>query len=109
MANKQTRRSVSLSRATHQAALSLAAQRGIPLSQLVQAALVAYGVVLATAVPVAARSRLGRSAVGSGYRVVLGQARPREVLGDRERTLPIRKPSRERQVLGEMEDKWGFV
>jgi len=88
MAKKQTRRSVSLNRSAYEAAKLEAARRGVTLSVLVESALASIGV------PV----------------VVHPQQTPAQVKAARRDVALERRPSRERQVLGDqIADACGFA
>lgn len=97
MAKKQTRRSVSLNRGAFDAAKQEAANRGVTLAALVEAGLAAIGVSF-VAHPHQTPELVQRSAAGR----VESRAQPK--------TLSVRKPSRERQVLGDhVADAYGFA
>ena len=99
MAKKQTRRSVSLNRNDYEAAKMEAARRGVTLSGLVEAGLAAIGVPL-VAHPQQTPELVHVTAVRRAQSVAARQAG-----GSGER-----RPSRERQVLGDqMANACGFA
>lgn len=94
MAKVQTRRSVSLNRSVYEAAVREAERRGVPLAGLVEIALGSVGV------PIAEHPRQTRAqALAHSSRVA-----------ERRHDTKPRRPSRERQVLGdEAADAHGFA
>ena len=99
MAKKQTRRSVSLNQSVYKAAKREAARRGVTLSALVESALAATGV------PVAAHPQQSRELARSN-----AARRAKSVAARRGTTNENRRPSRERQVLGDhAADAFGFA
>ncbi len=97
MAKKQTRRSVSLNRSDYEATKQEAARRGMTLAGLVEHALASIGVAV-VAHP-QQTSELARA----------NAARRAESMASRlngEGTA--RRPSRERQLLGDVADAYGF-
>lgn len=100
MAKKQTRRSVSLNRSDYEAAKQEAARRGMTLTALVESGLAAVGVAVVAhpqQTPALAQLCAARRAASVARRAV---------------ELPSpssRRPSRERQVLGDqVADACGF-
>jgi hypothetical protein len=98
MAKKQTRRSVSLNRSDYEAAKLEAARRGMTLSGLVETGLAALGVPVVAhpqQTPALVQASAARRAASTASRRV-----PR---------VPPRRPSRERQLLGDqVADACGF-
>jgi hypothetical protein len=93
MAKKQTRKSVSLNRSVYEAAVREAERRGVPLAGLVELALGSVGV------PIVEHPRQTRAQVAAHPRVA-----------ERRQDTKPRRPSRERQVLGdEVADAHGFA
>ena len=91
MAKRQTRRSVSLNRTIYEAAKQEAARRGVTLAALVESGLAAIGV------PVVAHPQQSPELA-------------RRSAARRAQSLTARRPSRERQVLGDLAaDAYGFV
>lgn len=99
MAKKQSRRSVSINRSDYEAAKLEAARRGMTLAGLVEFGLAAIGVPVVAhpqQTPELARANAARRAESMAARCN-GQARSR-------------RPSRERQVLGDqVVDAYGFA
>lgn len=90
MAKKQSRRSVSLNRSTYEAAKREAARRTMTLAALVEYALAAIGV------PVAEHPQQPVALV-------------RASAARRTKSMAARRPSRERQLLGDrVADAYGF-
>jgi len=98
MAKKQSRRSVSLNRSAYEAAKQEAARRGVTLAALVESALAAIGV------PVVEHTQQTVALVQ-----VSAARRAKSVAACRaDEGLP-RRPSRERQLLGDqVADAYGF-
>ena len=88
MANKQSRRSVSINRSNYEAAKQEAARRGVSLSALVESGLAAIGV------PIVAHPQQ------TPELVQVMAARRAESMAARLNGMP-RRPSHERQVLGD--------
>lgn len=98
MARKQTRRSVSLNRSVYEAAVREAERRGVPLAGLVELGLGSVGV------PIAEHPRQTRA------QVLAHPSRAAERVTERRHGTKPRRPSRERQVLGdETADAHGFA
>lgn len=99
MARTQTRRCISINRNDYEAAKLEAARRGMTLAALVESGLAAIGV------PVVAHPQQ------SVELVQLTVARRSESMEARAaRLAPVRRPSRERQVLGDrVADACGFA
>lgn len=99
MAKKQTRRCVSLNRSDYEAAKQEAARRGMTLTALVESGLAAVGVATSAhpqQTPEMAQLCASRRAESIARREV-------------EHPSPPRRPSRERQVLGDqVADAYGF-
>jgi hypothetical protein len=88
MAKKQSRRTVSLNRSVYEASKQTAAERGMTLAGLVEAALAAYGV------PVEQHVQQSPDLVQRSMS---------------RRAESVLRPSRERQVLGDqIADAYGF-
>ena len=99
MAKKQTRRCVSLNRNNYEAAKLEAARRGVTLAALVESGLAAIGVAV-----VAHPQQTPELARTSAER------RAQSVAARRDRAAKQRRPSRERQVLGDrVADAHGFA
>lgn len=98
MARKQTRKSVSLNRSVYDAAMREAERRGETLAGLVEMALGSIGV------PIAKHPRQTRAQVSAH------PSRVAERVAERRNDTKPRRPSRERQVLGdEVADAHGFA
>ena len=101
MAKKQTRRCVSLNRGAFDAAKQEAANRGVTLSALVEEGLAAIGVSFAVhpqQSPELAQKSAARRAENRGQSD--GQSE----------VVPVRRPSRERELLGDrVADAYGFA
>lgn len=98
MAKKQSRRSVSLNRSLYEAAKQEAARREMTLAALVESALAAIGVPVVTH-PQQTVALVQTSAV----------RRAKSVVARRFDELSRRRPSRERQLLGDrVADAYGF-
>jgi hypothetical protein len=96
MAKKQTRRCVSINRADYEAAKLEAARRGVTLAALVETGLAAIGV------PVVAHPQQTPELVRA--------AAARRADSAEARAASARRPSRERQVLGDaVADACGFA
>jgi hypothetical protein len=110
MARKQTRRSVSINRAAYEAAKDVAAQRGMSLSTLVEAGLVALGVPV-VAHPQQTPELVQRSVARRAENRAASAAIPApEAVPVAAPVAPVRRPSRERQVLGDqVADAYGFA
>jgi hypothetical protein len=103
MARKQTRRCVSINRFNYEAAKQEAARRGVSLASLVEAGLAALGV------PIVAHPQQTPELV---QRSVESRARAKAVPVPVSVSVPapVRRPSRERQVLGDqVADACGFA
>jgi|SRR5271154_604258 len=98
MAKKQTRRTISLNRSDYEAAKQEAARRGVTLAALVEAGLSAIGVAV-VAHPQQSPDLVRASAA----------RRAESMASQRKAADRIRRPSRERQVLGDqVADACGF-
>ncbi len=98
MAKKQTRRTISLNRSDYEAAKEEAARRGVTLAALVEAGLSAIGVSI-VAHPQQTPDLVRASAA----------RRAESMTARRKGAEKIRRPSRERQVLGDrVADAYGF-
>ena len=98
MAKKQTRRCVSLNRNAYEAAKLEAARRGVTLTALVESGLAAIGVPV-----VAHPQQTPELAAASVARRAESMATRRDDISSE------RRPSRERQVLGEVANACGFA
>lgn len=106
MAKKQTRRSVSLNRNDYEAAKLEAVRRGVTLTALVESGLAALGVPVVAhpqQTPELARANAVRRAESVA-------ARRDGKIKTRRPSLDTRRPSRERQLLGDQAaDAFGFA
>ena len=99
MAKKQSRRSVSLNRSNYEAAKLEAVRRGVTLTAIVEAGLAAIGV------PVVAHPQQTPELVRE-----TAARRAESMAARRDRKARRRRPSRERQVLGDhAADAFGFA